>query len=197
MARRLRLGKGRGVWPPQAVRQTLPSGLGTGFPTQCGGALKVGVLVRAVVNLRSSPVHLTSLPREGAMSRAFTLRLPGLLEGPQQRRVCLFQNPTQVSQEAEGRCRVTCISSLVRALWETFFSDVFSRTRRALTPALPPSPDQSHPLMPHQAQGGQSSSPQHLPHDGSAFSCSACSTAWGQRKGGQVQENWGSLGQRG
>ena len=72
MAGRLRLGKGRGLWPPQAVRQTLPSGLGTGFPTQCGGALKVGVLVWAVVNLRSSPVHLTSLPREGAMSRAFT-----------------------------------------------------------------------------------------------------------------------------
>ena len=48
MARRLRLGKGRDLWPPQAVRQTLPSGLGTGFPTQGGGALKVGVLVRAV-----------------------------------------------------------------------------------------------------------------------------------------------------
>lgn len=128
------------------------------------------------------------------MSRAFTLWLPGLLEGPQQGRVCLFQNPTRVSQGAEGRCRVTCISSLVRALWETFFSDVFSRTRSALTPALPPSPDQSHPPMPHQAQGGQSSSRQHLPHDGSAFSCSACCTAWRQRKGGQVQENWGACG---
>lgn len=33
MARRLKLGRGRGVWPPQAVRQTLPSGLGTGFST--------------------------------------------------------------------------------------------------------------------------------------------------------------------
>ena len=37
MARRPRLGRGRAVWPPQAVRQTLPSGLGTGFSTQCGG----------------------------------------------------------------------------------------------------------------------------------------------------------------
>lgn len=86
------------------------------------------MLVPAAVNVRSSPAHLTSLPGEGAMSRAFTLWLPALLEGPQQGRVYLFQNPTQTSQGAEGRCRVTCICLLVCALWETFFSDVFSRT---------------------------------------------------------------------
>lgn len=148
-------------------------------------------------DLRSSSAHLTSLPGGGAMSRAFTLWPPGLSEGPQQRRVYLFQNPTQTSQGAEDRCRVTCICSLVCALWETSFSDVFSRTSSSLTPALPPSPAQSHLPMPTRLKGDKGSSPQHLPHDGSAFSCSACSTAWGQRKGGQVQENWGSRGQQG
>ena len=41
------------------------------------------MLVWGVVNLRTSPAHLASVPQGGAPSRAFTLWLPGPLEDQQ------------------------------------------------------------------------------------------------------------------
>lgn len=126
------------------------------------------------------------------MSRAFTLWLPALRRATA-REWFIFQNPTQTSQGAEGRCRVTCICLLVCALWETFFQTSFQGTSSLVTLALAASASaQSHLPVPTRPGQIKAQAPSTC-HTTEAPQFPA-PTAWGQREGGQVQENWGSRG---